>query len=92
MALKIKQHEDLFLVEGTINSSTVKQFKNHLEFLLLYKKTLTINIERVKAIDYHGLNALDDIYAQAINYNKQFSIIGYGAKDLYDESPCPVAA
>ena len=30
MALKIIQQNDAFLIQGTINSSTIKQFKNHL--------------------------------------------------------------
>ena len=85
MALKIKQQEHLFLVEGTINSSTVKQFKNHLEFLLLYTKSLTINIDGVKAMDSNGVKALKDIFSMALTYNKKFFITGNGCKDIYDD-------
>lgn len=85
MALKIKQHENLFLVEGTINSTTVKQFKNHLEFLLLYSKSLTINIDAVNSIDTNGVKAFKDLLSTALTYNKKFSIIGFGAKDIYDD-------
>lgn len=85
MALKIKQQGNFFLVEGTINSSTVKQFKNHLEFLMLYTKSLTINIDAVNSIDTNGVKALKDLFSTALTYNKKFSIIGHGSKDIYDD-------
>jgi anti-anti-sigma regulatory factor len=92
MALTIKQQDKTFLVEGTINVSTVKQFKNHIEFLLLYTKDLTINIDGVKAIDSHGMRILRDLYTTALNYNKKFSITGYGCKDIYNDFQLNIAA
>lgn len=85
MALSIKQQDKTFLVEGIINASTVKQFKNHLEFLMLYTKSLTINIDGVKAIDRNGLIAIKSLYYTALSYNKKFEIIGYGSKDIYED-------
>lgn len=92
MALKIKENNGTFLLVGTINGTTVKQFKNHLEFLLAYTKSLTINIERVTAIDRMGLKAIEDIFRAAKNYNKVFSIIGYGCKEIYDDIDMQIAA
>lgn len=84
MALTIKENNGTFLVEGTINNTTVKQFKNHLEFLLLYKKSLTIDINGVTAIDKNGLKAIEALFLTALIYNKKFDVIGYGCKDIYE--------
>ncbi|GAA4884870.1 hypothetical protein GCM10023311_04230 [Flaviramulus aquimarinus] len=85
MALTIKENNGIFLVEGTINSTTVKQFKNHLEFLLLYSKALTINIDGVKAIDENGMKTLRALHTSALVYNKTFEVVGYGCKAIYDD-------
>ena len=85
MALTIKENNGIFLVEGTINATTVKQFKNHLEFLLLYANGLTINIDGVKAIDANGMKVLRALNTTALVYNKPFEIVGYGCKAIYDD-------
>ncbi|WP_111309971.1 STAS domain-containing protein [Confluentibacter sediminis] len=85
MTLKIKKQDTIFNVEGHINTTTVEQFKNHLEFLLLYTKSVTINIDKVKEIDKNGMKAFHDLYATALIYNKKFEIIGYGCKDIYED-------
>ncbi|PWH82005.1 hypothetical protein DIS18_12115 [Algibacter marinivivus] len=92
MALRIKENNGTFLVEGTINNTTVKQFKNHLEFLLAYSKSLTINIDKVTAIDKNGLKVIEDLFEAAEFYNKAFSVIGYGCKDIYESINMSVAA
>ena len=92
MALTIKENNGKFLVEGTINTATVKQFKNHLEFLLVYTKSLTINIDNVTAIDKNGLKVIKDLFEAAEFYNKPFSVIGYGCKDIYESIDVSVAA
>lgn len=73
------------MVEGTINSKTVKQFKKHLEFLIIYSKALTINIEGVLSIDKDGMKAIEALHKMALTYKKPFTIIGYGCKEIYDD-------
>ncbi|XCF05343.1 STAS domain-containing protein [Tamlana crocina] len=85
MALKIKQIKDVFMVEGTIISDTVKQFKNHLEFLIIYSKALTINIDAVTSIDKDGMKAIEELYKMALTYKKPFTIVGYGCKEIYED-------
>lgn len=85
MALTIKHENNTFLVVGTINVLTVKQFKNHLEFLLSYNKILTINIDGVTEIDSNGMRALRDLQTTALIKKKVFSIVGFGCKEIYDD-------
>ena len=83
MALKFKQEDNAFVVEGTLNATTVKQFINHLEFLLLYTKGVTLYIDNVKSIDATGLKAIENLHEKALSYNKPLTILGYACKDNY---------
>ncbi|WP_372937959.1 STAS domain-containing protein [Seonamhaeicola sp.] len=85
MALKIKEQDNVFMISGTINATTVNYFKNHLEFLMLYTNALTINIECVISIDNNGLKAIEELYTMALANKKPFKILGYGHKGIYDE-------
>lgn len=92
MALTIKENNGTFLVEGTINATAVKQFKNHLAFLLLYTKALTIDINGVTAIHKNGLKAIEELFSIALICNKKFDVIGYGCKGIYDSIELEYAA
>lgn len=84
MPLKIKEINGVFLLEGIINSTTLKKFKAHLEFLITYTKSVTINIENVSAIDKNGLQAIQELFKVAQAKKKSFTVIGYGCKSIYE--------
>lgn len=92
MALTIKENNGEFLLEGAINSSTAKDLKNHCEALLNAFGQLTINIEKITAIDTNGLAALRSLYNSALKYNQSFFITGTGCKEIYNEFRFTVAA
>ncbi|MFS4482934.1 STAS domain-containing protein [Hyunsoonleella sp. 2307UL5-6] len=92
MSLKIKENNTTFFIEGSINASTANQFKNHMEFLILYKKELTINIDNVAAIDSSGMQVFRDLYKTAIANNKKFVVVGYGCKEIFQDFETSVAA
>ena len=92
MALKIKENNGTFFVQGVICTSTVKQFKNHLDFLILYTKGLTINIDGVTLIDTSGMKAFRDLYNTAIISNKNFAIVGNGSKEIFQDFEINIAA
>ena len=85
MALRFRHQGDTFLVEGNINATTLKQFKNHIEFLLLYCKSLTLNMDGVETIDGNGIQVLKELYTASLLSNKKFSIIGKGSKEIYSD-------
>ncbi len=85
MALKFIHQGEIFCVEGNINSNTIKQFKNHLEFLLLYNKSLTLNMDGVKTIDNNGFEVLKELYKTSLLKNKKFAIIGKNYNNIYKE-------
>ena len=92
MALKIKEKNGEFLVEGVINATTAKYFQNHCESLLKTCGELTINIEKIIAIDTNGLAAMKALFENASTYNRRFFITGTGCKEIYDEFKFRVSA
>ncbi|SFD04514.1 STAS domain-containing protein [Algibacter pectinivorans] len=92
MSLNIKENNGVFLLEGIVNTATSKKFKDRLEFLLTYTKSVTINIEKVSAIDNHGLHVIQELFQIAKTKNKSFSVIGYGCKTIYQTVEIPFRA
>ena len=72
MALKIKENNGIFLLEGTINASTALSFKNYIETVMFTVEDLVINIENVTEIDVNGLRAFRSIYADTVKYDIKF--------------------
>lgn len=84
MSLTIKENNGIFLLEGIIDSTTLKKLHNHLEFLLAYTKSVTINIDKVTAINKSGLEIIENLFRRAELNNKEFYVIGYGCKAIYE--------
>jgi len=91
MSLKINESNGTYLVEGIINIRTIEKFKNQLEFLLTFNKSVVINIDKVTAIDKHGLKIIEELFQTAKLNNKSFTVIGYGCKDIYESMDLIVA-
>jgi anti-anti-sigma regulatory factor len=85
MALTIREKNNVFTIEGSINANTASNFQSHLEMLLNAFGELTIDIENVSEIDTNGLAAIRALYDNALNYNRGFFIVGTGCKEIYDE-------
>ncbi|WP_296311103.1 STAS domain-containing protein [Winogradskyella sp. UBA3174] len=85
MSLTIKENNNVFTVEGSINANTAQNFQSHFEMLLNAFGELTIDIENVSEIDANGLEAIRVLHDNALNYNRGFFILGNTYKDIYDE-------
>lgn len=92
MSIKIKQQDNVFMVKGSINVDTLKKFKNHIEFLLLYTKGVAINMDYVTSIDANGLKAIYELQKTALRYKKTFIILGAGSNEIYNEIKIDIAA
>jgi len=92
MALTIKEKNNVFTVEGSINASTARHFQSHFEMLLNTFRELTIDIESVSEIDKNGLAAIKVLYDNALSNNRAFFILGTGCKEIYDEFRYSVTA
>lgn len=85
MALKITNQNGVFVAVGPINAATSKSFQNHLNILIEKYKKVTINIDDVNQIDTNGLSVLKEFYLRGLRYNRDFSIVGYGCKEIHNE-------
>lgn len=81
-----------YVIEGVINMMSAKRFQTICESLLNSNGTLTINIEQITEIDKAGLLAIRALYDNALNYNREFYMVGVGCKEIYDEFRYTVAA
>lgn len=85
MAVNIKENKDVFVLQGKINSSTIDYLISRFKYLLIVNKKLTIDIDHVTEIDETGIKSLLQTYVYAQLNNYQFSIVGLGCKEIYDE-------
>ncbi len=85
MILKITDQNVIFMMEGPINTATSESLKTYLNSITDKYKRVTINIDKVSKIDIKGLSVLRDFYLKGLRYNRDFSIVGYGCKEIYDD-------
>jgi len=85
MALQIIEKNGIFLLNGPINNKTSKSFKSHMDILINELEDITINIDKVNEIDEAGLMLLRQYHSKSLMDNKDFSIIGYGCKEIYQD-------
>lgn len=83
MALTISRNNNTFTVEGKITAGTASNFRAHFNLLLNSLKGITIDISKVTEIDRNGVDAFKSVYKNSKSWNKPFSIIGFGSKDIY---------
>lgn len=85
MALEIIQKEEIFYLKGQLNVISKLAFITHFNQLFRKQNKITVNIEDVNDIDKQGLQVLFFMMEKAEKYNKTFSIVGYGCKEIYDQ-------
>ncbi|WP_067147125.1 hypothetical protein [Pseudotamlana agarivorans] len=92
MDLVITSCNNFYKVKGHLNKSNVGIFINEFDDIFNNLDSLTISIKDVESMDKYGVEALSKLHNESIMKNKQFSIIGYGCKELYDHFKTEVAA
>ena len=92
MALQILENNGTFDLEGSLNTTTSRSFIIHFEHIINTVKDVTVNIDKVNAIDASGVEALKTLIAIALRTNNKFSVTGYGCKDIYNDYKSDMAA
>ncbi|AUS05463.1 hypothetical protein [Pseudotamlana carrageenivorans] len=92
MDLEITSCNNFYKVKGHLNKSTVGIFINEFDNIFNNFDSLTISIKDVESMDKYGVEALSKLHTESLMKNKQFSIIGYGCKELYDHFKTEIAA
>ena len=83
MALEIRQKKDIFELKGKLNTKNSRTFIIHFEYLIKTFKNVTVNIDKVKAIDITGVEAMKTLIAISLKNHCQFYITGRGCEDIY---------
>lgn len=92
MALQITQQNGTFLVNGKLNTMTIRSFIIHFEYIIEQHQNVVINIDGVNEIDHDGLEGIKTLTAIALRNHKMFSVIGNGCKDVYQDFNCSQVA
>lgn len=83
MSLQIIEKNGVFFLNGKINTTTSRPFLIHFDYLL-DTKDVKVNIDNVTEIDKDGMEAIEILKAIALRNNMNFSILGYGSRDIYE--------
>jgi len=89
MALQIIQNNGTFHLQGTLTKSTTRSFIIQFEHLVQNIKNVTINNDRVSKIDKSGVEAIKTLIAIALRNESEFSVVGKGSKDIYEDFLTP---
>lgn len=92
MALQILEINGMYYLQGRINAGTSEFLLNHLLPQLNSSGKMDINIDDVSEIDTNGLSTIEYLYNHATSNKKEFTITGYGCKDIYDHLRYPQVA
>lgn len=85
MALSITQEENTITLEGTLNTSTINNFKTHFGFIQNAYNNVTLDIDNVEGIDTSALNTLKNMYKKAVLNNNPFFVTGYRSEEIYED-------
>ncbi|MDO5968564.1 hypothetical protein Q4Q35_01980 [Flavivirga aquimarina] len=92
MDLKISNCNNFFKIKGILNRNSLEAFQNEFQNIFEKVNNLTISIEDIESMDRYGVNAFVALHNEAIQKNKNLSIIGIGCKDLYNHFKAENAA
>ena len=85
MALLVDNRNNVFYVKGTIDQFNSEILERYILSQFQKDSNVTIDISDVCKIDKHGMRVLTSLYMNSIEKKKNFKIIGYGCKEIYDE-------
>lgn len=73
----------MFFIEGTLDATTVKKFKNDLKEILELHSEITINFEKLEYVSFSGLKALIELNLFAFENKKLIKVEGKQLKEFY---------
>ncbi len=92
MALQIIENNGAFQLKGIINATTTRSLIIRVEHVFNNNNKVSINNDQVSLIDQKGVEAFKTLMSIALKNDYDFSIIGKGSKDIYEDFHSPLAA
>ncbi|TVZ57788.1 hypothetical protein NA63_0276 [Flavobacteriaceae bacterium MAR_2010_105] len=84
MSLIIKKSNNVYELKGSLVKFNIPLFEKIFQDFFVINSDLRINIINLERIDSFGLNAIAKLNNDAISFQKTFSIIGMGNKELFN--------
>lgn len=84
MSLIIKKSNNVYELKGSLVKFNVHLFEKIFQDFFVKNSDLRINIIDLERMDSFGVNAIAKLNNEAISYQKTFSIIGMGNKELFN--------
>lgn len=82
MSLVISRSEEVFYLNGVLNSSTLNYFTNYFNSNLGLADKVVLNIDNVVEFDNSALSEIKDLARTTILNQNAFSIVGNGCKQI----------
>tara|TARA_R110002051_G_scaffold301713_1_gene369677 strand:+ start:4080 stop:4382 length:303 start_codon:yes stop_codon:yes gene_type:complete len=82
MALQITETRGMFSVHGALNTNNAGILSRHMSMFINPKNPVTLNLERVEAIDLNAAYTLQKLYVNAMRNNSILTIIGRENKNI----------
>tara|TARA_B110000908_G_C10248363_1_gene450263 strand:- start:740 stop:1009 length:270 start_codon:yes stop_codon:yes gene_type:complete len=82
MSLVISRSEEVFYLNGVLNSSTLNYFTNYFNSNLGLADKVMLNIDNVVEFDNSALSEIKDLARTTILNQNAFSIVGNGCKQI----------
>jgi len=84
MNLIITNYNNFFKIKGVLNRKNLHIFQNEFQNIFEKANAIVISIEGLDDIDRYGVNALARLHNESISKQKSLSIIGMGAKGVFE--------
>tara|TARA_R110000796_G_scaffold104102_1_gene213772 strand:- start:157684 stop:157986 length:303 start_codon:yes stop_codon:yes gene_type:complete len=82
MALQITETCGMFSVHGALNTSNAGILTRHMNMFITPNNPVTLNLERVEALDDNAAYVLQQLYVNAMRNNSILTIIGRENKNI----------
>ncbi|MGB3152011.1 MAG: hypothetical protein WBB27_15245 [Maribacter sp.] len=82
MALQITQTRSMFSVFGELNSANANILSRHMQGFINPNSAVTLNLERVQAMDPSAAFTVEQMYCGAVRDNCILSVLGLGNTNI----------
>lgn len=83
MSFEIIPINEIYVIEGEINASTINQFKKEIKTLFKLNNELVINLDRVTSISLSGIKAFVELNLFAFEVKRILVVEGKQLTDFY---------
>jgi len=85
MDFQVSSINNQFILSGIVQAHNFNKVEKGITTVLKKYQNVILDINDVSEMDAYSVNSIINIFEKTSNTNKNISIKGFGAKDIYDE-------